>query len=227
MTDAITQPIQAVIFDMDGVLVDSEFLHTKAEKKTLAPYGIELSIEEINNYMGMGVKMMLKSLIEKYQLPITGETLFRIHEENLSDLFQEELEIMPGAIKIINHLKNRKIKLALASSSSPALIDLVLKIIHLESAFDVVISGEEVANGKPFPDIFRKTAELLNVQPNRCVVIEDSKNGVAAAKSAGMICIGFRSPNSRNQDISRSDYIVDDLIKISEIRYSGKVLFPA
>ena len=224
MTDAIIQPIQAVIFDMDGVLVDSEFLHTKAEKKTLAPYGIELSKEEINNYMGMGVKMILKSLIEKYPLPITGETLFRIHEKNLSDLFQEELEIMPGAMEIINHLKNRKIKLALASSSSPALIDLVLKIIHLESAFDVVISGEEVANGKPFPDIFRKTAELLNVQPDRCVVIEDSKNGVTAAKSAGMICIGFRSPNSRNQDISRSDCIVDDLLRISEIRFGGKDL---
>ena len=202
---------------MDGVLVDSEFLHIKAEKLTLAPYGIELSKEEINNFMGMGVKMMLISLIEKYSLPITEETLFRIHEKNLSDSFQEELEIMPGAIEIINHLKHRKIKLALASSSSLYLINLVLRIIHLESVFDVVISGEEVINGKPFPDIFRKTAELLNVQPDRCVVIEDSKNGVTAAKSADMICIGFRSPNSKNQDISQADYIVDDLIKIKEL----------
>ncbi len=217
MTNVITQPIQAVLFDMDGVLVDSEFLHIKAEKLTLAPYGIELSKEEINNFMGMGVKMMLRSLIEKYSLPITEETLFRIHEKNLSDSFQEELEIMPGAIEIINHLKHRKIKLALASSSSLYLINLVLKIIHLESVFDVVISGEEVINGKPFPDIFRKAAELLNVQPDRCVVIEDSKNGVSAAKSAGMICIGFRSPNSKNQDISQADYIVDDLTKIKEL----------
>ena len=217
MTNVITQPIQAVLFDMDGVLVDSEFLHIKAEKLTLAPYGIELSKEEINNFMGMGVKMMLRSLIEKYSLPITEETLFRIHEKNLSDSFREELEIMPGAIEIINDLKNRKIKLALASSSSLYLINLVLKIIHLESVFDVVISGEEVINGKPFPDIFRKTAELLNIQLDRCVVIEDSKNGVTAAKSAGMICIGFRSPNSKNQDISQADYIVDDLTKIKEL----------
>jgi HAD superfamily hydrolase (TIGR01509 family) len=217
MTDAITQTIQAVILDMDGVLVDSEPLHIKAETKTLAPYGIELSKEEINHYMGMGVKMMLKSLIIKYSLPFAEEALFRIHEKNLSDLFQAELKIMPGTMEMIDHLKNRKIKLALASSSSPGLIDLVLKIIGLKSAFDVVISGEQVVNGKPFPDIFIKTAGLLNIPPDRCVVIEDSKNGVSAAKSAGMLCIGFRSPHSKNQDISQADYIVDDLIQIKDL----------
>jgi len=217
MTNTITQPIHAVIFDMDGVLVDSEFLHIKAEKKTFSPYGIELSKEEINTYMGMGVKMMLKSLIQKYSLPLTGEALFRIHEKNLSEIFQEELEMMPGAMEIISYLKNRKIKLALASSSSLYLINLILQKMHLKSIFDVVLSGEEVANGKPFPDIFIKTAELLNVQPDRCVVIEDSKNGVTAAKNAGMLCIGFKSPNSKNQDINRSDYIVADLIKIKEL----------
>jgi len=120
-------------------------------------------------------------------------------------------------MEIISYLKNRKIKLALASSSSLYLINLILQKMHLKSIFDVVLSGEEVANGKPFPDIFIKTAELLNVQPDRCVVIEDSKNGVTAAKNAGMLCIGFKSPNSKNQDINRSDYIVADLIKIKEL----------
>jgi beta-phosphoglucomutase family hydrolase len=217
MTNTIIQHIQAVIFDMDGVLVDSEFLHIKAEKKTFSPYGIELSKEEINTYMGMGVKMMLKSLIQKYSLPLTREALFRIHEKNLSEIFQEELKMMPGVMEIISYLKDRKIKLALASSSSLYLINLILQKMHLKSVFDVVLSGEEVANGKPFPDIFIKTAELLNVQPDRCVVIEDSKNGVTAAKNAGMLCIGFKSPNSKDQNISRSDYIVDDLIKIKEL----------
>jgi HAD superfamily hydrolase (TIGR01509 family) len=217
MTDVITQTIQAAIFDMDGVLVDSEPLHARAEKKTLVPYGIELPKEEINHYMGMGVKMMLNSLIEKYSLPLTEEALFRTHEKNLSDLFQAELEIMPGAIEIIGDLKNRKLKLALASSSSPGLIDMVLKIIGLKSAFDVVISGEQVVDGKPFPDIFIKTAGLLSIPPNRCAVIEDSKNGISAAKSAGMLCIGFRSPHSKNQDISQADYIVDNLIQIKDL----------
>ncbi len=217
MTNTITQPIHAVIFDMDGVLVDSEFLHIKAEKKTFSPYGIELSKEEINTYMGMGVKMMLKSLIQKYSLPLTREALYCIHEKNLSEIFQEELKMMPGVTEIISYLKNRKIKLAVASSSSLYLINLILQKMHLKSIFDVVLSGEEVANGKPFPDIFIKTAELLNVQPDRCVVIEDSKNGVTAAKNAGMLCIGFKSPNSKNQDINRSDYIVADLIKIKEL----------
>jgi beta-phosphoglucomutase family hydrolase len=217
MTNAINRPVQAVIFDMDGVLVDSEFLHTRAEKRTLDPYGIELSKEEINHYMGMGVNTMLASLIERYDLPVSRESLFRTHEKNLSDLFQKELKIMPGAREIITLFLDQKIKLALASSSSPSLIKLVLQKFELTPIFNVAISGEEVEHGKPFPDIFLKTAELLNIKSDQCVVIEDSKNGVASAKSAGMFCIGFQSPNSMDQDISRADHIVDDLIKIKNL----------
>lgn len=214
--DLINGPIQAVIFDMDGVLVDSEPLHIKAEKKTLSPYGIELSEKEINTYMGMGVKTMLQSLIKKYKLSLTEDTLFRIHENNLIEQFQEAA-VMPNAAKLIDFLIDNHIKMALASSSSRSLINLILKKLNLETVFDVVISGEEVANGKPFPDIFLKTAELLHLEPNQCMVIEDSNNGVTAAKNAGMICIGFQSPNSQKQDISQADHMVDDLIKICDL----------
>lgn len=214
--DLLNVPIQAVIFDMDGVLVDSEPLHIKAEKKTLTPYGIELSEKEINRYMGMGVKTMLQSLIKTYKLPLSENRLFRIHEKNLIEQFQK-VAAMPNATELIAFLIGNHIKLALASSSSHSLINLVLKKLSLQSKFNVVVSGEEVLNGKPFPDIFLKAAELLTVQPDQCMVIEDSKNGVTAAKKAGMICIGFQSPNSQNQDISQADYTVHDLIKICDL----------
>ena len=101
--------------------------------------------------------------------------------------------------------------LAVASSSSLYNIDLVLKAIGLKQYFSLVVSGEQVPRNKPFPDIYLKTAELLNMAPGECIVVEDSANGVRSAKAAGMFCIGFRNMSSGYQDISPADVIVDSL----------------
>jgi HAD superfamily hydrolase (TIGR01509 family) len=106
--------------------------------------------------------------------------------------------------------------MALASSSTQRVIDTVLEKLALVGVFDPVVSGEEVEHGKPAPDIFLRTAGLLEIPPETCLVIEDSANGVRAAKAAGMVCIGFRNPNSGAQDLSAADAIVASL---DEIRF--------
>ena len=116
-----------------------------------------------------------------------------------------------GLIELVNHAKQKGFVLAVASSSSIYNINLVLKAIGLDQYFSLVVSGEQVPRNKPFSDIYLKTAELLNLSPDACMVVEDSANGVKSAVGAGMFCIGFRNLNSGVQDISRANVIVDSL----------------
>jgi len=131
-------------------------------------------------------------------------------------LSQENEEPMPGVAELIEELYKNKVKLVVASSASIKNIEIVLKMFNLERFFETKVSGDEVNNGKPAPDIFLYAAKVIGAQPEECIVIEDSKNGVEAAKSAGMKCIGFQNPNSGNQDLSSADMVINSF---SEINY--------
>lgn len=212
--------LSCVIFDMDGVISDSEPLHHVAERKLLAPFGVRVTRNQLEKFTGMGTGAVLRQFIEMYHLPVTLPDLARQHAENLLHVFREEVRPIPHAIPLIQSLYATGIPLALGSSSSPSLIELILDKLKIKSYFKAIVSGHEVPQGKPHPDIFLEIANRLSVSPEECVVIEDSKNGVLAAKKAGMVCIGFKSPNSPNQDLSRADWIVDDL---SVIRYDNLI----
>jgi len=201
----------AVIFDMDGVIVDSEPLHIKAERKTLGPFGLDISDEEFHAYMGQTPRILLKGMIQKYNLDTAIDDLYAVHIQNLLSLYRDEVEPIPGALELVSQLKENRISLALASSSDFDLINVVLEKFGLTDTFKAVTSGQELDRVKPFPDIFLKTSERLNIPPKECVVIEDSTSGIRAAKAAGMTCMGFRSPNSKNQNYSDADVVVDDL----------------
>lgn len=201
----------AVIFDMDGVIVDSEPLHIKAERITLAPYGLDIPDAEFHAYMGQTPKMLIADMIRKYRLPVSLEALYGVHRKNLLQLYRNEVQPVPGALELIGVLHADKIPLGLASSSDIDLIDTVLARFRLNHILTVTSSGQEVSRPKPAPDIFILEAERLGVKPSQCVVIEDSTNGIRAAKSAGMTCIGFDSPNSHNQQYDEADMVVDDL----------------
>ena len=122
-----------------------------------------------------------------------------------------------GLKELLSYARDKGLVLAVASSSSLHNINLVLKAIGLIQFFSLIASGEQVPKNKPFPDIYLKTAELLKLVPDECMVVEDSANGVKSAKVAGMYCVGFRNPGSGNQDLSPADMIVDSLRKIIEI----------
>ncbi len=203
--------LRAVIFDMDGVLVDSEPLHVKAERQTLVPFGIELTLEELQSNMGRSTRVFFAELIEKYRLDTTVEQIYPAHKARLLGFYRNEAEPIPGVLPLIQDLLRNGVDAALASSSDREVISAVLEKLDLSASFKTVISGEDVDRTKPYPDIFVETARRLGCDARESVVIEDSSAGVRAAKSAGMICVGFKSPNSGCQDLSAADLIVDDL----------------
>jgi len=208
---------RSVIFDMDGVIVDSEPLHIQSERLILKPFNLNLSDEEFHKYMGRTPRILLEGIIRDYDLPTTADDLLPVHMQQLAQLYQEKGTVIPGAIEAIRHLSEKGLILGLASSSDWSLINIILDKFKLRSFFKAVTSGEDVKRVKPEPDIFLKTAQNLGIEPDQCLVVEDSAAGVQSAKNAGMSCIGFRSPNSHNQDLSRADLAVDSLEGINYI----------
>ena len=127
------------------------------------------------------------------------------------------MEPIDGIRELLAELKALNIPAAIASSSPPVFIKAVLRKFDLLDHFECVVSGEEVERGKPAPDVYLKAAELLGVKPQDCMVLEDARHGVAAAKAAGMKCIGFVNPNSGNQDLSQADYVVHAVSEVAQI----------
>lgn len=208
--------LKAVIFDMDGVIVDSEPMHFEVDKRVLKKCGFIANNEILYPYVGVTNPEMWKDLKEKYNFILSVEELLKFQSELKIEVLNEtKMEAIDGIKELLNELKQNEIFTAVASSSPRFFIDAILEKIRITEYFTVVLSGEEVQRGKPYPDIFLKTAEMLRVNPQECVVIEDSINGVKAALSAGMKCIGFINLNSGSQDLSSASTIVDNIRKIN------------
>lgn len=198
---------------MDGVIIDSEPLHFESDRMVMREFGVELTDEELNRFVGVANPQMWAELKDKYNINLTiDELLERQHANKLKLLEESQLETISGIDELISDLQKKGIAIALASSSSREFIELVLKKLGIIDCFQVIVSGDDVEKGKPEPDIFLKAAELLKVSPENCIVLEDSEHGVNAAKKAGMKCIGFINPNSGNQDLSKADKVVSTLV---------------
>jgi len=207
--------IKAAIFDMDGVIVDSEPAHIEAEKRILLKHGVKITAEELRAYTGTTAEFEFRDLIRKYTLKTTVYELFREKESILFELLERRTQPTSGVIELIRSLKDQGLKLGIASSGHRKLVYYFLKRLEIEHLFDSVVCAEDITHSKPHPEIFQKSARILNVKPSECVVIEDSKLGVEAAKTAKMKCVGYVNPNSGNQDLSSADVIVDDFAKLS------------
>jgi beta-phosphoglucomutase len=211
--------IKAVIFDLDGVIVDSEDAHIESEKRAFAKYGVNISAAELHKYAGATAKAMFTELINKYRLKTTFQQMIKIKEEALYRLLDEDAEPMEGAIGLIDRLKEANVKLAIASSSNKKWIEYILKKLGMTSLFDRVIGAEDAAHSKPDPEIYSKATRALGLRPDECVVIEDAELGVEAAIRAGIKAVGYRNPRSGNQNLSKADMIIDDFstLEINEL----------
>ena len=215
--------IKAVIFDMDGVMIDSEPLWEKAERILLARRGIDYNPTYRDKIVGLNQKDSGKLLKETFNLPETIEELLAERINLIVRIYEEELELIPSLKTILKELKKSGFLLALASSSPLRVINLVLNRFSLNEFFSVVVSGESVEFGKPHPDIYLITAKKLGacpeqglrIEPNECVVIEDSINGVKSAKSAGILCIAVPDKRLNQKGFQIANLVVDGLDKIS------------
>lgn len=200
--------IKAVIFDMDGVIVESEFRNYKAKLKVLEPFGVSFDYEYYSQFPGNSNLIVWEKIIDDFKLNTTAEQMHKVDLAVRDELIKEEGHIeIDGAVDLIKRL-SKKYVLALASGSPEHIIKDAIKQLEIEKYFKFVISGESIENCKPAPDIFLITAENLGILPQNCAVIEDSANGVKAAKSAKMYCVGFENKNSGEQDLSLADVVV-------------------
>lgn len=208
---------KAVLFDMDGVIIDSEPIHYKLEREFFGELGIRVGDLEHSSYVGATSRYMWSKIIQKHNLDYPLEELIEKERKNYIDYLtsQENVEPMRGVIKFIKELYGNGIKLALASSASRKTIEIVLDKFKLYRYIQTTISGDDIDNGKPAPDIFLYAAGMLGVRAYECLVIEDSKNGVQAAKAAGMKCVGYKNVSFSDQDLSCADMVIKSFNEIS------------
>jgi HAD superfamily hydrolase (TIGR01509 family) len=209
--------LRAVIFDMDGVIIDSQPYHFAVEEAMCREIGIEVSTEESHSFVGMAGEKVWDYLKNKFGLQKSIEELMAFENKARIKYFSslENIRPIPGIVDLLEEINEHTIKTALASSSSIEVINIFISKLGLTHYFQHIISGNSVASGKPDPDIFIHTAQALQEAAADCVVIEDSANGVKAAKAAGMKCIGFCNANSGAQDLSLADMVVDDFTKLT------------
>jgi HAD superfamily hydrolase (TIGR01509 family) len=209
--------MKAIIFDMDGVIIDSEPIHFEVDMKTIRKLGCDnITTEELDKYVGSTNEFMYSDIKRKYNISKSLHEIISYKVElTKKKIIESDLEPINGIRELLTTLRNKNIPTAIASSSPREFIEVVVSKFKLEEYFKYIVSGEEVVNGKPSPDIYIEVAKKLGICPTNCVVIEDSKNGVLAAKAAGMKCVGFQNINSGNQDLSKADIIVQSITEIN------------
>ena len=183
--------IEAVVFDMDGVLVDTEHLWDEVREALTEEWGGRHTPEAQEAMMGMSSPEWSRYLHEVVGLHEPPEVINAEVVRRMLERYEMDLPVVPGAVEAVRRLAAAGYRLAVASSSNRELIDAVLRRLELTSVFDVTVSSEEVARGKPAPDVYLETARRLSVEPARCAAIEDSGSGIRAAHAAGMRVIAY------------------------------------
>jgi HAD superfamily hydrolase (TIGR01509 family) len=185
------EPIDAVVFDMDGVLVDTEHLWDEVREQLTTEWGGTYTPEAQEAMMGMSSTEWSRYLHETVGLRESPATINAEVVRRMLELYETELPVVPGAPEAVRRLKAAGLRLAVASSSNRELIDAVLRRLELAASFDATVSSEEVARGKPAPDVYREAARRLGVDPSRCAAVEDSASGIGAAHAAGLRVIAY------------------------------------
>jgi HAD superfamily hydrolase (TIGR01549 family) len=210
--------VSAVIFDMDGVIVDSEPLHERAFRQVFAEIGhADTHGVDFPAYYGKSDVLVWQDFIARHQPPHSLAELLRRKERHFADFIAAEEPIFAGLPELLERCAARW-PLGLASGSRHATINAVLALRHLRRHFRAIVSSEDVPRGKPAPDVFLRAAELLGVPPAECVVIEDSAAGVAAGRAAGMTVIAITNSLPAGR-LTHAHHVVQDYAGIERLLF--------
>lgn len=211
--------LKGVIFDLDGVLIDSEYYQSQAWIEALKNYKVFLKVNDLLKYKGKSAEIIEKELKEKYNLNLKEGELVRARNQQVLKIFRQKkkIKLMGYAKEALKFFSQKDKKLALASTGSKEEVLLKLKKAKLLKYFPVIVSRDEVKRGKPFPDIYLLAVKKLNLKPENCLALEDTQSGVEAAKSAGLFCFAIPAKFSEKQDFQKADKIFKNLKEV--IRY--------
>ena len=211
--------LKAVIFDMDGVIVNSEPLHHLAYKKMFEEFKLDVSNSLYESFTGQSTYSICEQLCEIFDLKVDANSLVLSKRKHFKIIFENDssFEMIDGAMNLIKDYFENNLTLVLASSASMTNIERIFKKFDLNKFFKAKISGADLKESKPNPEIFVKAAELAGFKKEECIVIEDSTSGIMASKSAGIYCVGYNSYNSKNQNYDNANLVVSDL---NEIKFS-------
>lgn len=211
----------AVIYDMDGLLIDSEPFWRQVEIKVFASVGLQLTDKDCAELTGFRFDEVVEHWWRKS--PWAGKTKEQIHDEVIDEMelaITHHAQAMPGVHASLDFFKSKNVKMAVASSSALRLIKATGKKLKLEDYFTLLVSAEHETHGKPHPAVFMRTADKLGVQPDRCLVIEDSFNGLLAAKAARMKCVVVPYPEDfNNPKLAIADWKLNSLNEIPDVAF--------
>ena len=202
--------LKGILFDMDGVLINTEYLTTEAAIRFFAEKGFSVTHEDFYPFYGTGEKGYFMGVADKYGIPFNLE----VNKIEIYNLFKEiasgENLTIPGVDNFIKLCKSKKLALAVATSAGSYKMNINLEFLNMQNGvFDALICGEDIVNNKPHPEIFLKAAGKLRLQPNECLVVEDAPSGVEAAKLAGCKCLALRTTFSADELVG-ADFIAKD-----------------
>ena len=192
--------VEAVLFDMDGTLIDSETGYRIADERFLKDLGIELPEEAWEHFVGIGSARMIEYVKEQYGLTGDTQELLEAKDRYFHEIAEERTEVFPATVQLLERLNERGIPCAIATGSSKRTLQFAMEATGLRDRFDATVSSDEVPDGKPAPDVFLEAARRLGANPEQCLILEDSRSGIEAALAAGMAVVALPSVSSLRDD---------------------------
>jgi beta-phosphoglucomutase family hydrolase len=206
--------LEAVIWDMDGVLADTAPHHFRAWRETFAKRSINFTEADFMRGFGVRNDTIIRNVLGEKTTDAEIETIAQEKEATFRRIIGKDIKPLPGVIELLGQLHDRGIKMAIASSTVIENIRLITGSLGIEKYFEAIITGHDVTKGKPDPQVFLKAAQKLGVSPANSIVFEDAVAGVKAAKSAGMHCVAITSTHSREK-LAEADLVIDSLTEVS------------